>query len=54
MPVCFTLAALNCHLQAMKKQNLSKEMKQRLRKEYYGLGGAENKVGGTAAAVVVR
>jgi hypothetical protein len=34
----------------MKKQNLSKEMKQRLRQEYYGLGGAENKVGGTAAA----
>lgn len=31
--------------QARKQQdNLSKEMKQRLRQEYYGLGGAENKV----------
>jgi hypothetical protein len=29
--------------EAMKKQNLSKEMKQKLRQEYYGLGGAENK-----------
>lgn len=26
------------------KENLSKEMKQRLRQEYYGLGGAENQV----------
>jgi hypothetical protein len=26
------------------KENISKEMKQRLRQEYYGLGGAENKV----------
>ncbi len=26
------------------KDNLSKEMKQRLREEYYGIGGAENKV----------
>lgn len=25
------------------KENMSKEMKQRLRQEYYGLGGAENK-----------
>jgi hypothetical protein len=30
--------------QALKpKDNISKEMKQRLRQEYYGLGGAENK-----------
>jgi len=34
------------YLQMKKSQdNLSKEMKQRLRQEYYGLGGAENKVG---------
>lgn len=33
-------------LQAEKKlgDNLSKDMKQKLRQEYYGLGGAENKV----------
>lgn len=31
-------------LQMQKKENLSREMKQRLRQEYYGLGGAENKV----------
>lgn len=29
-----------------KKDNLSKDMKARLRKEYVGLGGAENSVGG--------
>jgi hypothetical protein len=48
-----TPAAPNCQLQAMKKQNLSKEMKQKLRQEYYGLGGAENKVGSAAAAAFV-
>jgi hypothetical protein len=32
-------------LQLKPKDNISKEMKQRLRQEYYGLGGAENKVG---------
>lgn len=32
------------HPQAKKKENISREMKQRLRKEYYGLGGAENTV----------
>lgn len=31
-------------LQAKKKDNMSREMKQRLRQEYYGLGGAENTV----------
>jgi hypothetical protein len=31
-------------LQARKKDNMSKEMKDRLRKEYVGFGGAENTV----------
>jgi hypothetical protein len=31
-------------LQAKKKDNLSREMKQRLRQEYYGLGGSEKQV----------
>lgn len=37
-----------CVLQApprMSKDNMSKEMKDRLRKEYVGFGGAESKVG---------
>jgi hypothetical protein len=31
-------------VQPPRKDNMSKEMKQRLRKEYTGLGGAESKV----------
>lgn len=42
-PLCVSPCC--CNLQARKGDNLSKEMKQRLRQEYYGLGGAENKVG---------
>lgn len=36
--------ALLSFSQARKKDNMSKEMKDRLMKEYVGLGGAENKV----------
>lgn len=38
-----------------RKDNMSKEMKSRLRQEYLGLGGAENKVssGGTRACLWV-
>jgi hypothetical protein len=42
--------------QRKQQDNISKEMKQRLRKEYYGLGGAENTVswlvGGGVVTVV--
>lgn len=43
---CFTCVLPWLVLQAEKKlgDNLSKDMKQKLRQEYYGLGGAENKV----------
>jgi len=37
-------------MQAKQKDNMSREMKQRLRQEYYGLGGAENKVGTCAVS----
>lgn len=37
-------ATANTLSQMRQKDNLSKEMKQRLRQEYYGLGGAENQV----------
>lgn len=40
-------------MQAKQKDNMSREMKQRLRQEYYGLGGAENKVGSCAVTSAV-
>eukprot|EP00878_Enallax_costatus_P040570 GHUV01046883.1.p1 GENE.GHUV01046883.1~~GHUV01046883.1.p1 ORF type:complete len:281 (+),score=87.72 GHUV01046883.1:146-988(+) len=39
--------------QVRANDNLSKEMKQRLRQEYYGLGGAENKVSRPSRGMMV-
>lgn len=49
-------SAISRAMQAKKKDNMSREMKQRLRQEYYGLGGAENTVSAlqSTAAVLVR
>jgi hypothetical protein len=43
-PLPITCCCCLYPMQAKKKDNLSKDMKQRLRQEYYGLGGAENAV----------
>lgn len=40
--------------QARPKDNMSREMKQRLRQEYYGLGGAENQVSSSSKLASLR